>query len=175
MNNIRHCNIRLMGMKIKLLIVLIFMLEACYSFKGISIPPNINTFYVENFENRANNAPGTIDQVFSEALRTKIRNESRLTLVDQDADIVFQGSISSYRVTSEAPQEGNTVAFNKLTINVQVEYINRANEDENWERGFSFFQDFESNADFTSIQDELIESIFNQITEDIFNASFTNW
>lgn len=175
MNNIQYSSFRFEDMTKLFLIIFLFTLQACYSFKGISIPPSINTFYVENFENRASNAPGTIDQVFSEALRTKIRNESKLTLVDQDPDIVFQGNISAYRITSEAPQEGNTISFNKLTINVQVEYINKANEKENWERGFSFFQDFASNADFTSIQDELIETIFNQITEDIFNASFTNW
>jgi hypothetical protein len=175
MNNIGTGIFRSHLMKNVLILLLFLSLEACYSFKGISIPPTIDTFFVENFENRANNAPATIDQTFSEALRTKIRNESRLSLIDQNPDIVFQGTISSYRVTSEAPQEGNTIAFNKLTINVQVEYINKSDEDENWQRSFSFFQDFESNADFASIQDELIESIFDQITEDIFNAAFTNW
>jgi len=175
LNNTLPGKYRYSLMKWTLFLFITIGLQSCYSFKGISIPPDINTFYVENFENRANNAPATIDQTFSEALRTKIRNESRLNLIDQDPDIIFQGTISSFRITSEAPQEGNTVAFNKLTIVVQVEYVNSRNEDENWQRNFSFFEDFDSTADFQSIQDGLIELIFNQITEDIFNASFTNW
>ena len=72
-------------------IILLCFFSSCYGFKGISIPPDINTFYVEDFENRAPNAPGGINQTFSETLRTKIRNESKLTLVDRDADITFAG------------------------------------------------------------------------------------
>lgn len=147
----------------------------CYSFKGISIPPELNTFYVEDFVNRAPNAPGAIDQSFSEALRTKVRNESRLNLVDIDPDIVFQGSISRFQVSSEAPQAGNTVSFNKLTIGVEVEYINARNEKDTWKQTFSFFRDFESNADLQSLQDGFIAEIFRQITEDVFNRAFTNW
>ena len=158
-------------------IPIVILLSGCYGFKGISIPPDINTFYVENFENRASNAPANIDQVFSEALRTKIRNESKLQLTNtaEEADIIFNGNISRFQVTSEAPQEGNTVAFNKLTIAVQVEYINAKDEEENWEKSFSFFRDFDANADFQAEQDGYIEEIFDQITENLFNEAFTDW
>ncbi len=156
-------------------ILFLQLFTGCYSFKGISIPPNINTFYIEDFINRAPNAPGAIDQTFSEALRTKIRNESRLRLVDIDPDIVFKGAVSRFQITSEAPQAGNTISFNKLTIGVDVEYVNSRNEDDNWKQSFSFFRDFESNADFQSLQDGFIAEIFRQITEDVFNRAFTNW
>ena len=159
------------------IIVLVFStcLSGCYGFKGISIPPDISTFQVEDFENSAPNAPAAIDQTFSEALKSKIRNESRLRLVSNNPDIIFKGSVNRYRITSESPQEGNTVAFNKLTIGVQVEYTSTKNEDDNWKQSFSFYIDFDSNADFQSQQDAFIEEIFKQITEDVFNKSFTNW
>lgn len=158
-----------------LIMVLFLISSGCYSFKGISIPAGINSFYVTDFENRASNAPATIDQVFSEALRAKVRNESRLQLVEQSPDITFQGSISGFRITSEAPQEGNTVAFNKLTITVAVEYVDSKNEDNNWKKTFSFFRDFDSTIDFQASQDGFIDEIFVQITEDIFNRAFTDW
>ena len=158
-----------------LIIIGCLTLVGCYGFKGISIPPDINTFYIEDFENRAPNAPGGINQTFSEALRTKIRNESKLTLVDRDADITFSGYVSRFAITSEAPQEGNTVAFNKLTINVSVEYVDAADEEKNWSQNFSFFKDFGATIDLQSVQEDFIEEIFVQIVDDVFNKAFTNW
>ena len=157
------------------IIVGLFLLSGCYGFKGISIPPDINTFFVEDIDNQAPNAPAAIEQTFAEALRTKIRNESKLQLTDSSADITFGGVVNRFTITSEAPQEGNTIAFNRLTVGVQIEYTNSKNEDESWSQYFSFFRDFDSNADFQSLQDEFIDEIFVQITEDIFNRSFTNW
>ena len=156
-------------------IIVLFILSGCYGFKGISIPPDINTFFVAEFDNRAPNAPAGIEQTFAEALRTKIRNESKLQLTDTGPDITFTGSINRFTITSEAPQEGNTVAFNKLTVGVLIEYTDVRNEDESWSQSFSFFKDFDANADFQSQQDAFIEEIFTQITEDIFNRAFTNW
>lgn len=33
------------------------LLSGCYSFKGISIEPDVNTYYVGNFKNNAVNSP----------------------------------------------------------------------------------------------------------------------
>jgi hypothetical protein len=158
-----------------LFIIFCTVISGCYGFKGISIPPEINTFFVDDFENRAPSAPGAIEQTFAEALRTKVRNESKLRLTDQNADIIFSGAINRFNISSEAPQEGNTIAFNRLTISVNIEYKNSQNEEDSWTQSFSFFRDFDSNADFQSLQDEFVDEIFVQITEDIFNRAFTNW
>ena len=164
-------------MKIKNYIIVLITVTflGCYGFKGISIPPDISTFQVEDFENRAANAPAGIDQTFSEALKSKIRNESRLRLEDNSPDIIFKGTVNRFQITSESPQEGNTVAFNKLTVGVQVEYVSNKNEEDNWKQSFSFYVDFDANADFQSQQEGFIEEIFKQVTEDVFNKAFTNW
>ena len=94
--------------------------------------------------------------------------------------IEFDGAVTEFRVTSVAPTSDASTgligsSLNRLLIGVNVEYINTISEDESWSQKFSFFQDFESSEDLVSVQDELIESIFEQITEDIFNKSFSNW
>lgn len=155
----------------------ILILCGCYSFKGISIPPEANTFYVEDFTLRANNAPADINQRFAEALRTKVRNESRLTKAEVDPDIIFEGSVNVYKVEGTAPQEGNTVALNKLTIGVSITYKNVKGEskDDEWTQSFSFFRDFDATIDLNAVEDDFIEEIFEQLTENIFNKAFTNW
>jgi len=164
---------------IALAAVLMTLLSGCYSFRGISIDPSINTFYVANFEEQAPNAIQLLGQTFAEALRDKIRNESRLIYNDTDPDIEFKGTITTYRVTSEAPEPGETTSFNRLTVGVRVEYTNnQLDEDEegqNWTSSFSFFQDFPSTTNILDVQQELLDAIIEQLVEDIFNRAFTNW
>lgn len=158
--------------------LLVGLLSGCYSFKGISIPPEAKTFYVSDFVLRANNAPAQIDQLWSEALREKIRNESRLTYNEQSPDIEFEGSITSYKVVGTAPQAGNTVSLNKLTIGISVTYTNNAGDggkDDEWTQTFSFFKDFDATLDLNSVEEGFIEEIFEQLTENVFNKAFTNW
>lgn len=169
MNNIRSLFPKALG-----LIFFVFFIS-CYSFKGITIPADVNTFYVENFDLATPNAPVEIDVQFSEALRTKVRNESRLKLRDTDPDVVFSGQVTGYRVTSEAPKEGNTVALNKLEIVVQVQYTNNKNEKENYSRSYSFFRTFPADEDLQTVQEGLNKDIINQLTEKIFNETFTSW
>ncbi len=168
-----------MNCKISRFLFLIFVLnlQACYSFKGISIPPEVSSYYISTFENRAGNAPAGIAQLFSESLKDKIRNGSRLKFTEDTPDIEFDGSISSYQVRSMAPTAGNETAFNRLTISINVNFTNTLseNEEEDWTKSFSWFQDFSNDQDLTSNQDEFIETIFNQLTEDVFNHAFTNW
>lgn len=158
-----------------LLTLLLIGQSACYSFKGISIDPSINTFYVTLFDNTTNDAPPTLGQDFTEVLRDKIRNESRLNLKDTDPDIDFTGSISSFRVSAEAPEPGQTTSFNRLTIAVSVEYVNNRNEDNKWKRNFSYFANFPADQNLLEVQDQLIATIHEQIVEDIFNFAFTDW
>lgn len=146
-----------------------------YSFQGISIPADVETYHVANFKNNALNAPPTLAVDFTEALKEKIRQDTRLIFEQNNADVMFKGSIVDYRVTAEAPQPGEFSAINRLTIVTAVEYVSEKNEKDNFKKNFSFFYDFPSTTELASVQDEAISDILDQLTEDIFNKAFTNW
>lgn len=152
-----------------------FIFYGCYTFKNASIPSDVKTFYVETFQTTDPTAPGDLNQRFSDALRNKIRNESRLIYAENAPDVEFTGTIKGFRLTDQAIIEGNTVAFVKLEIIVAVVYTNNKAEDKSWKSDFSFFRTFPSDRDFVSIQDRLINEIFNQLLEDIFNKAFATW
>ncbi len=161
-----------------LLLVGVLSFSACYSFKGSSIPPTIGTFYVDQFQNTAFNAPPDLGITFTEELRDIILSSSRLSFDDVSPDIEFTGTLSTFTVSSVAPQRddaGFSSSLNRLTIAVNVEYFNNQDEEDTWQQSFSFFQDFESTESLDDVQDDLIEVIFDQITQDIFNKAFTNW
>lgn len=148
---------------------------SCYNFKGISIPPDIKTYYVENFTLVDAGAPIDININFTEALRRKIREESRLVNNNETPDLSFSGSISNYAIKYVAPEEDNTTSLNRLEISVKVSLDNTKDEEASWSKTYSDFEDFDSNADFQSLQDGLIDEIIEDIVERIFNDSFTNW
>jgi hypothetical protein len=150
-------------------------LDSCYSFKGYSISDDVDTYYVGQFKIAAYNAPATINQTFAEALKDKISRESRLKYTDGDADLDFEGTIQSFVVAPIAPQPNEQTAFNRLTISIAIDYTNHKDEKNHWSKTFSHFADFGTDQNLLEVQDELIETIFKQILEDVFNQAFNNW
>jgi hypothetical protein len=147
----------------------------CYSFKGISIPAEVKTFSVKKLDLRANNAPPALSQLFSERLRQKIRNESRLVENNDNPDVIFSGAVSAYDVLAVAPQPGETSGQNRLNIEVSIEYTNSKDEKQNWQQSFSQGAPFPATQNLLSVQETLITDINNRLVEDIFNKAFTNW
>ncbi len=150
-------------------------LWGCYSFKGITIPPDASTFYVSELTNRVATAPADIGQQFSETLKQKLLNQSRLNFSDQDPDLEFSGEVTRFAVSSVAPQPGETTAFNRLDVAVRINFVSHLDEEENWESSFSFYQDYSRDENLLDLQDQLIAAIFQQLVEDVFNKAFTNW
>ena len=146
-----------------------------YDFKGISIDSKIKTFYVEDFVRGVPDCPVDLDQRFAELLRQKVRDESPLIRDENEPDIAFLGTVTSYRTVSVAPEEGATTSLNRLEINVRVELINYLDEEKNWKKSYNAFQDYDSNIDFGAIEETITADIIDDIVERIFNDAFTNW
>lgn len=159
----------------------LFLFSGCmirgngYSFQGISIPPEVNTFYVELFDNQAPAAVPTLPRDFTELLKDKIRRETRLQYSDTDPDIEFSGAVTDFRVSAEAPKADEQIGFNKLTITVQVSFVNNKDEKANWKQQFTFEDFFGASQNLLDVQDGLIETINKELTDRIFNRAFTNW
>lgn len=155
----------------------LLLLTACYSFRGISVPPGAEQVVIENFTDNARNAPPTLALEATEELRNKVRDEARLRIVERDPHLEFVGTLVDYRITAEAPRPGQFSSLNRLTIVVAIEYVNHLDEnDEGWKKNFSFFFDFPGTTPLTAVEDEAIAEILDNITEQIFNKAFTeNW
>ena len=66
-------------------------------------------------------------------------------------------------------------AQNRLTIAVNVRFFNNTKEDADFERRFSFFFDYDANAQLASVRDEAHQVIFERINQDIFQESLADW
>ena len=147
----------------------------CYSFKGISIDPDVQTFKVSNVEDVSASAPANYALDFGLSLSNKIRRETRLDLNNNTPDVQFDCRVTSFAVTAVAPVAGNPSAINRLTVTLDVKFSDQKNEKNNWQRSFSRFEDFGANQSLGAVQDQLILNINKLLLEDIFNAAFSNW
>lgn len=145
------------------------------SLSGATIPADAKTISVALFANNTTLGPPTLSQRFSEKMRDVVSQQTNLALIKNNADLQFDGFISEYNVAPVAIQSGDQAGLNRLTISVNVKYINRLDEKQNFDQTFTRFADFKANQNISSIESELIIEINRQLTEDIFNRAFNNW
>ncbi|MFL2665802.1 MAG: LptE family protein [Flavobacteriaceae bacterium] len=161
-------------------IALTFLSCGSYSFTGASIPEGTETFQVNFFENDAGNNMGSIfepglDRDFTLALQNILQNQTNLQLVSNDGDLVYEGEITEYRVSPMTATSDLTAAQNRLSISVNVRFINIKKEDDDFEKRFSFYFDYPAETQLLNIKSEAHDLIFERITQDIFNASLAKW
>lgn len=156
----------------------IFISNSCgtYSFSGASIPSEMKTVSVQFFENTSALVVPYLSQQFTEALKDRIRNQSRLSIVRTDGDANFEGRITDYTIRPVAIQGNDRAGLNRLTVTVSVKYTNNLNPELNFEQSFQAFQEFSLNQGPIQSQEQKLLTVINrQLTEDIFNKAFANW
>ncbi|MBN8703915.1 MAG: LptE family protein [Bacteroidetes bacterium] len=156
----------------------ILILHSCklkYSFSGATIPPEAKSISVKYFDNQAPLAGPMSSQLLTEALRDIIQTQTRLSLTDKNADLEFEGAITGYSTAPVAIQSNDQAALNRLTITINVKYINKFDESKNFESTFTRFADFQSNVSLAVVENQLIQEINTQLVQDIFNRAFNNW
>ena len=147
-----------------------------YSFSGASIPAEMKTVSIDFFENSAPIVVPYLSQEFTEALKDRIRNQTRLSMVRTEADASFEGRITDYSINPTAVQGDNRAGLSRLTITIQVKYTNILNEKLSFEQSFSRYKDFSTVTGPIQAQEpQLIKDINAMLTEDIFNRAFANW
>lgn len=148
------------------------------SLNGASIPLAMKSVRVDFFENNAALVVNNLSRQFTEALKTRIRNTTRLNVVQGDADAIFSGAITDYTIAPVSIQATNNnvapiAGASRLTITVRVKYVYDADKKLSFEESFSKYEDF--TGEIASKEQSLIADINKQLTEDIFNKAFANW
>ena len=165
-----------------ILLILSIFTHSCgnYSFTGASIPEGTESFQVNFFENEAGNSMGSIfgpglDRDFTIALQNILQNQTNLQLLSSDADLIYEGEIKDYRVSPMTSTSNLQASQNRLTVGVNVRFINIKKEEDNFERKFSFYFDYPAETQLLNVKSEAHDIIFERITQDIFNASLAKW
>ncbi len=165
------------NLKYILILVIATTFSGCnvYNFTGTGTI-DAKTFQVNFFQNNADLIEPGIDRQFTLALQDLIMNQTNLNLVSNSGDLTYEGEIVDYRITPMTATADQQAAQNRLTIRVNVRFSNRKKETDDFEKGFEFYYDFPGTALPTgSVLNTAITTIFERITQDIFNESLAKW
>jgi hypothetical protein len=157
--------------------MLSLLINSCgvYNFTGAK-PVDAKTFQVNYFQNNAELIEPGIERTFTLELQDIIQSQTNLNLVTQGGELIYEGEIVEYRIAPMTATADQRAAQNRLTITVMVRFTNRNKEEDNFEKRFSFYYDFDANAQLVGSQlTSALDEIFERITQDIFNESLAKW
>lgn len=164
--------------KTGLLLLLAVVLASCklsVSLTGGTVDARAKTVAITNFPNNASLVNPMLSQSFTTALKDKIQGQTPLTIVSRNGDYTIEGEITGYTVSPVAIQGNETAAMNRLTITVRVRFVNSFDETQNFDQSFSRYADYSSGQNLSSVESNLINTINDALTDDIFNKAFVNW
>ncbi len=146
-----------------------------YTFKDVSIPPEVKTVSVQYIENRARYINPQLSPQLTDRLRQKITGQTRLTIVNSDdAHYDIGGYITDFSVNTSGIS-GNQASSNNLNVTVHIIFKNRLDEKKNFETDITRNFPFSASISFTDAQNRLMDDILKNVSDDIFNKVFSNW
>jgi hypothetical protein len=167
------------SIKGNILILLAFVLfsTGCgvYSFTGASIPPGAKTISISYFVNNAQYVEPSLSQSLTDALRDRFLSQTDLNFVSEGGDLQIEGLISDYTTRPVAIQGNETAALNRLSVTVKVKFTNTLDPDKDFDTPFTRYEDYPSDQDLSTVKDQLISTINENLVDDIFNKAVVNW
>ena len=158
---------------------LLLLISSCtmsYKFNGASIDYDLTkTIMISEFPNQAPLVYPPVEQQFNESMTDMFTRNTRLQLVQQNADMEIEGEIVGYQLTPMAVQEDAFASETKLTMSVRMRFKNNKTNTPPIEETISANRTFSSNTVFDSVQDELVRQLIDEIVDQIFNSTMANW
>ena len=147
-----------------------------YKFNGASIDyTKTKTITINSFTNNAPLVYPGLAPMFNESLRDIYAKQTRLNQVRTGGDITIEGEITGYDITPMSISDDAIAAETRLRITVNVRYSNKATPDKDFERNFSAFQNYSNTQTLSQVQEQLCQTIVDEIVETIFNQTVANW
>ena len=164
-------------LKYLLLVLIALTLNSCsiYNFTGTG-KIDAKTFQVNYFQNNSPLVQPGIERTFTLKLQDILQNQTNLNLTNVNGDLLYEGEITSYNITPMSATADLKAAQNRLTITINVRYVNKKKDADNFEKPFSFYYDYPGDQQLIgSTLSSALDAIFERITQDIFNESLAKW
>ena len=164
---------------IALLSITAVVFTACkvsYKFNGASIDYNkVHTIQIADFPIRSAYVWGPMAPMFNNALKDVYANHTKLQQVKRGGDLKVEGEITNYQQRNKSVTSEGHSAQTELSITVNVRFTNTNNHKEDFERQFTATSSYETTKSLQSVQQQLVEEMIKDLTDQIFNATVANW
>ena len=162
-----------------LFLVCLAVLSACkvaYSFNGASIDyTKIKTITITDFPIRADYVYAPLATVFNTELQDIFARQTKLNFVNRGGDLEIGGEIVGYRQINQAVKADGFASEVRLEVEVNVRFTNNTAHEKDFERRYTAYRTYEASQPLIDVQDDLIEEMVKDLTEQIFNATVADW
>ena len=169
-------------MKHLIVLGLISMLTSCWpssvGFKDTGgMTSEWQSFHLTTLNIHAPNCPLYFGAQMSERIKDGIQNNTRLSLATKKelAELKIEGVINSYQVNPIAIQSGDNASKNRLTISILFTINADQPKEETFTLNSTRFADFDSKTNLSEVEAELLNTISEQVVQDVINKLMSNW
>ena len=113
--------------------------------------------------------------MFNNQLKDQFASHTKLTQVRRNGDLKIEGEITQYQQRNKSVSSEGYSAMTELSITVNVRFTNNINHSEDFERQFTATQSYETTQSLSSVQEELVRQMIEDLCDQIFNATVANW
>lgn len=173
-------SVQFSALKALIIVSILFGLTGCatcrYSTNDAApIPPEIQTFRVNYFENHARYVNPQLSPQITEKLKQKIIGSTRLRQTNSDdAHYDISGYVSDYSVTTTGITNQNA-SQNRLNVTFHLIFKNTLDSQKDFEADVSSNYDFSANLTLPQAEAQLGDEIVKNVTDAVFNKIFSNW
>lgn len=147
-----------------------------YKFNAASINyDETKTIQIDDFPLRSAFVWAPMRAMFNNQLQDTYANQTRLQLVKRRGDLQLAGEIVGYEQFNKSVTAEGHSAQVQLRMTVNVRFVNTKNHAQDFERQFSATSEYESSQSLNSVQEELVDEMIQNLTDQIFNATVANW
>lgn len=162
-----------------LCVSLLMLLNSCsisYKFNGANIDySTTSSISIEDFPNNALLVYAPLSNQLSDAIRDLFQRQTRLKIERQGGDLELSGEIIGYEISAMGVAADNYAAETKLTMRVQVHFVNNIHPEESFDKTYQAFQTFDSSQMLSDVQDQLCTTMITEIAESIYNDTVAKW
>lgn len=164
---------------ILMILPLAVLMSGCsisYKLNGASIDYNtIKTISIDAFSNRAAYQWAPMASMFNTSISDIYNRQTKLRQVKRDGDLMLSGEITSYDQTNKSVSADGYSSMVQLKMTVKVKFTNNKNHDDDFEKGFTSTREYDSSQQLSSVQEELVQQMIDDIVDQVFNATVANW
>jgi hypothetical protein len=156
--------------------ILLCTFTACgiYKLNGASVEGK--TINIRAMENKAPIVYTLLSPTLSEKIRTRILTQTNLSQsTNGNPDYEINGTIIGYDIGVAAVQNQQAASQSKLTITVEINFVNNIDNKKSFKKNFVKFGTFPANKTLQDVERTLTTEICSDIADALFNDAFVNW
>ena len=116
-----------------------------------------------------------MEAIFNNMLKDEYSSHTRLIQVRRNGDLKIEGEITNYSQRNKSVSSEGYSAQAELSITVNVRFTNNTKHSEDFEQQFTATKSYETTQSLSSVQEELVTQMCEDLTEQIFNATVAQW